>query len=254
MIINNLMQRIDVNLACSRSTKLKHIYACKIYTMIKKFPKSLLLALSFAVCSVSGFAQYKEFKLNAKRDTINIIDKKGLKQGKWVNTQPELRGEPGFVEEGLYKNGEKNGYWRRYTAEGDLLAVENYKLGGKDGLQQYFSFVGELVREENWRGYNPDAPYDTVAVYGAGNNEIIEYKIMKALPYSVKQGAWKYYQSGLIYKTEEYERNNLIQPQAPKDIATKEKPKKVEKTAEMLEWERKNKGKKKVLRDGATGM
>ena len=216
--------------------------------------KPFMLCLTLCIITMSGFSQYKEFKLNAKRDTINIIDKKGLKQGKWVINQPELRGEPGFVEEGMYKNGEKNAYWRRYTVEGDLLAVENFRLGGKDGLQQYFSFVGELVREETWRGYNPDAPYDTVAVYGSGNNEIIEYKIVKAFPYSVKQGPWKYYQSGLIYKTEEYERNNLVQPQAPKDVATKEKPKKVEKTAEMLEWERKNKGKKKVLRDGSTGM
>lgn len=222
--------------------------------MYKNHFKSITVFIFLFASSLTGFSQYKEFKLNAKGDTINIVDKKGLKQGKWVINQPELRGEPGFVEEGVYKNGEKNGYWRRYTAEGDLLAVENFKLGGKDGLQQYFSFVGELVREETWRGYNPDAPYDTVAVYGAGNNEIVEYKIVKALPYSVKQGPWKYYQGGLIYKTEEYERNNLIQPQAVKDVATKEKPKKVEKTAEMLEWERKNKGKKRVLRDGATGL
>lgn len=216
--------------------------------------KPLLFLLFLNLSGFAGFTQYKEFKLNAKGDTINIIDKKGQKQGKWVISQPELRGEPGFVEEGLYKNGEKNGYWRRYTVEGDLLAVENFRLGGKDGIQQYYNFVGELVREETWRGYNPDAPYDTVAVYGAGNNEIVEYKIVKALPYSVKQGPWRYYQGGLIYKTEEYERNNLVQPQAPKDVAAKEKPKKVEKTAEMLEWEKKNKGKKKVLRDGATGM
>src|SRR6476661_11188529 len=144
---------------------------------------ALLLFLSSA-----GFCQYKEFKLNAKGDTINIIDKKGQKQGKWVVRVDELRGEPGYEEEGMYRNNEKDGYWRRYSLDGDLLAVEQYKLGGKDGLQQYYSFVGELVREESWRGYNPDAPYDTIPVYGTGSNEIVEYKIVKALPYSVKQG------------------------------------------------------------------
>jgi hypothetical protein len=114
-----------------------------------------------------------------------------------------------------------------------------------------------MVREESWRGYNPDAPYDTVAIYGTGSNEIVEYKIVKAVPYSVKNGPWRYYQGGMIYKTEEWERNNIVQPKQASDEAsstTKDKPKKVEKTAEMMDWERKNKGKKKVLRDGATGM
>ncbi len=204
--------------------------------------------------SMQGFAQYTSYKLNAKGDTINIVDKKGIKQGRWVTHVDELRGEPGYEEEGMFKNGEKNGYWRRYSLEGDLLSVENYRLGGKDGIQQYYSFLGELVREESWRGYNPDAPYDTVAVYGTGSNEIIEYKIVKAVPYAVKNGTWKYYQGGMIIKTEEWERNNLVVKAADPNLAIKPKPKKVEKTAEMLEWESKNKGKKKVLRDGATGM
>lgn len=213
----------------------------------------------FLVCflwSANSFAQYKEFKLNTKGDTINVINKKGQKSGKWVIHMDELRGEPGYEEEGMYKNGEKNGYWRRYSLEGDLLAVESYRLGGKDGVQQYYSFVGDLVREETWRGYNPDAPFDTVAVYGTGSNEIIEYKIVKAVPYSVKNGPWRYYQNGMVIKTEEWERNNLVIPNESLNAVStaKAKPKKVEKTAEMLEWERKNKGKKKVLRDGATGM
>ena len=218
--------------------------------------KTLLLVVMISVTSIVSFAQYKEYKLNAKRDTINVIDKKGQKKGKWVIHMDELRGEPGYEEEGIYKNGEKDGFFRRYTLEGDLLSVENYKLGGKDGLQQYYNFVGELIREETWRGFNPDAPFDTVAVYGTGSNEILEYKIVKAMPYSVKNGPWRYFQNGMVVKTEEWDRNNVVAPNASSDAATavKAKPKKAEKTAEMLEWEKKNKGKKKVLRDGATGM
>lgn len=215
--------------------------------------RTMLLAM-LMVISAKSFAQYKDYKLNTRGDTINIIDKKGLKQGKWVIHMEELRGEPGYEEEGMFKDNEKDGYWRRYTLDGDLLAVEHYKLGGKDGLQQYYSFVGELVREETWKGYNPDAPYDTVAVYGTGSNEILEYRIVKAAPYSVKNGPWRYYQGGMIIKTEEWERNNLASPVADPGLTLKPKPKNVEKTAEMLEWERKNKGKKKVLRDGSTGM
>ncbi len=221
---------------------------------------SLTLLILILLFGNRSFAQHKAFNLNARRDTVNIVDKKGIKQGKWVIRHDELRGEPGFEEEGMFKDGEKNGYWRKYTLEGDLLAVENFRLGGKDGLQQYFSFVGDIIREETWRGYNPDAPYDTVAIYGTGSNEIIDYKIVKALPYSVKNGPWRYYQGGMVVKTEEWERNNLVQPETAKvkddkdKDADKTKPKKVEKTAAMIAWEKKNKGKKKVVRDGSTGL
>ena len=216
-----------------------------------------MLAIIQFVLINSSFAQLKDYKLNAKGDTINVINQKGEKQGKWVVHTDEIRGEPGYEEEGMYRKGVKDGFWRRYSLQGDLIAVEHYILGGKDGLQQYFSYLGDLVREENWKGYNPDSPYDTIAVYGTGSGEIIDYKIVKAEPYSVKDGEWKYYEpgSGRIIKTEQWVRNNLVEPNAPKPAAiASDKPKKVEKTAQMTEWEKKNKGKKKALRDGKTGM
>ncbi len=87
----------------------------------------------------------------------------------------------------------RDGLWRKYTLQSDLIAIENYKYGGKDGLCQYFTPMGDLMREENWRAYNPDQPYDTIPVYGQGNNEILSYKIVKAEQYSVKNGDWTYY-------------------------------------------------------------
>ncbi|MBK6635504.1 MAG: hypothetical protein IPG38_15490 [Chitinophagaceae bacterium] len=128
-------------------------------------------------------------------------------------------------------------------------------MGGKDGIQQYYTYLGDLIREESWRGYNPDAPYDTIAVYGEGNNEIIDYKIEKAEQYSVRHGDWKYFDAGTgrLVKVETYERGHLQTPGAPKTVAAPaEKKKEIEKTPEMLDWEKKNKGKKKVLRDGRT--
>ena len=202
-----------------------------------------------------GFSQYKSYKLNANGDTINATRMDGTKDGKWVIRIDEIRGEPGYEEEGVYKKGEKDGYWRRYNLSGDLIAVENFKLGGKDGLQQYYTYLGDLEREEWWKGYNPDAPYDTIAIYGTGSGEIVDYKIVKAEPYSVKDGEWKYYEpgSGRLIRKEKWERNNLVKPDAPKAVVS-DKPKKVDKTAEMLEWERKNRGKKGVVRDGRTGL
>jgi hypothetical protein len=216
----------------------------------------LLFIHSFTV------AQNKSFQISAKGDTINRVDKKGLKQGKWVKRVEELRGEPGYEEEGMYKNDLKEGVWRRYTLMGDPIGFESYLHNGKDGPQQYYTPLGELVREESWRGYNPDAPYDTIAVYGTGSNEIIDYKIVKAEQYSVKHGVWKYYEpvTGRLLKSEEWDRNRIVEPNAPKPQTNAGSAilagvkKVVKKTPEMLEWEKKNKGKKRVVRDGQTGL
>ena len=223
-----------------------------------KLPQFFLVAIVCLIFSGRASAQYKEFKISAKGDTINAVTQKGLKHGKWVIRVPELRGESGYDEEGIYKNGVKEGVWRRYSLEGDIIGVENYKRGGKHGLQQYYTPVGELVLEENWRGYDPDVPYDTIAVYGTESNEVIEFKIVKAEQYSVKQGEWRYYDpaTGRLIKTEQWERNNLVNPNTPKPVVASAgtEKKKVEKTPEMLEWEKKNRGKKGAIRDGRTGL
>ena len=223
--------------------------------------KILLFTIFTFTTMLNLQAQYKSFKISANRDTLNRIDKKNLKQGKFVLRTEELRGEPGFEEEGIYKNNSKEGIWRRYNLLGDPIGFETYLHGGKDGFQQYYSPLGELLREENWRGYNPDAPYDTIAIYGTGSNEILDYKIVKAEQYSVKQGKWRYFEpvTGRLLKTEEWERNNLVLPGAPtKEAVTgnslKAAKKEVAKTAEMLLWEKKNKGKKNVIRNGQTGL
>lgn len=195
----------------------------------------------------------QQIVISENGDTLNRV-KNGKKIGKWVNDIPELRGEPGYVEEGVYVNGEKDGVWRKYSAVGDLIGLEYYILGGKAGVQKYYDYLGRLERVENWRAYNPDAPYDTIPIYGSGNGEIVSFKIVKSQPYSVKDGKWKYYnpETGAIIRTENWDRNVLIVPDEPQRASAKEKPKKVEKTPEMLEWERKNRGKKGALRDGQT--
>jgi antitoxin component YwqK of YwqJK toxin-antitoxin module len=201
--------------------------------------------------------QYNEYKIGPNGDTINAINKEGQRVGKWVEEVAATRGEPGYTEEGFYKKGQKDSIWRRYTKEGDLLAFERYMNGGKAGLQQYFTFLGELEHEESWKGYDPDHPYDTIPVYGTGSGEIIDFKVVKAEPYSVKEGEWRYYdpETGRLLKKEQWSNNNLYDPNAPKKVTAAtpyKKPEKVEKTAEMLEWERKNRGKKFV--DGRTGL
>lgn len=205
---------------------------------------------------MNGMAQYKTFKLTANGDTLNAIDNNDKKQGKWVNHVEPLRGEPGYEEEGIYIDDNKEGIWRKYSLQGDIIAVEVYKLGGKDGIQQYYTYLGDLIREESWRGYDPEYPYDTIPIYGEGNNEIIEFKVVKAEQYSVRHGEWRYFDAGTgrLMKIEKYNRGHLVKPEDDNKTAAapETKKKEVEKTPEMIEWEKKNKGKKKVVRDGRT--
>ncbi len=224
--------------------------------LLKLKDLSLIIAIQFLFL-MNGMAQYKSYKISIKKDTINIVDKNGLKQGKWLIHVDELRGEPGYEMEGVFKDDKKEGIWRQYNLASDIISVENYLHGGKDGIQQYYTYLGDLHRQESWRGYNPDAPYDTVAVYGTGSNEIVSYKIVKAEQYSVKHGEWKYFdpQTGRVIKIEKYERGFLegsSAGQTKASVTDKNKTKKPDKTPEMLEWEKKNKGKKRVVRDGRT--
>ena len=217
-----------------------------------KVQKLLLICILVQLCHPTN-AQYKTYIISIHGDTLNGIDNKGFKQGKWVVHVNPLRGEPGYEEEGIFVNNKKEGVWRKYTLTGDLLAVEKYAYGGKDGLSQYFTPFGELVREENWRGYNPNIPYDTIAVYGTGSNEIISYKIVKAEQYSVKDGSWTYFDpaTGRIMKIEKYDRGRLIEAPKPEDVTTDQpKPKTV--PPEVLEYQKKNSGKKVKVRDGST--
>ena len=222
-----------------------------------------LFTMAVIVCfDLTAAAQYKAFKLSPKGDTLNAVDKKDLKQGKWVVTVTELRGEPGYEEEGYYKDDKKTGPWRKYNSTGDILAIENYKGGGKEGVQEYFSFLGDLLRHEEWKGYNPDAPFDTIAVYGQGNNEVASYKIVKAQQYSVPHGEWKYYAPGEKFiKMETYDHGRLLKNPDDKTtgVATKtaeEKPEEKVKTKEILEYEKKySKKKRKAMeRDGKTAL
>ena len=73
-----------------------------------KIRQLLILFIALFLIGKDGMAQYKSYKLNADGDTLNAIDNSGLKQGKWVNHIDELRGEPGYEEEGIYKKDKKD--------------------------------------------------------------------------------------------------------------------------------------------------
>jgi hypothetical protein len=219
--------------------------------------------------SINAQGQLKSYIIGQRGDTLNRVNAKGQKQGPWVIHVDPLRGEPGYEEEGYFKNDKKEGRWLRYSLQGDKLAVENYKWGQKDGRSEYYNNAEDLMRVESWLAANPDSPYDTIPVTDVNDpTKIIRYEIIKIEEPSVKHGTWRYYDpaTGRIEKTEQYVINRLktkadveeelaiIDPANPNATAKKavEKPK--VKPKEVLEFEKKNAGKKKVrTRDGNTG-
>lgn len=219
----------------------------------------LLFLISFA-----ANAQWKSYRLTNSGDTINCIDNKDLRQGKWAIKVEGLRGEPGYDEEGIYKDGKKEGIWRVYTTMGDLAALESYRWGNKNGKSQYYNIAG-IVREESWKAVNPENPFDTVEVFDPIDPYKVERKVVKIEGTTVKHGTWKYYESGsgTLIKTENYFLDKVVDPGKayaadgsviPSDSTdvkiTKASPKIVPK--EVTDFEKKI-GKKKVkVIDGRT--
>jgi antitoxin component YwqK of YwqJK toxin-antitoxin module len=216
------------------------------------------ILIAFWVISSSAQAQWKDYKIGVKGDTLNIVDKKDQKQGKWINHFDEVRGEPGYEEEGIYKNNRKEGPWRLYNLNGDLTGLEYYKWGNKDGICQYFNGAGELIREESWKALNPDKQYDTLQIEDIDHLDQYRTVIVKNEGAAIKNGTWKYYNptTGMIFKQETYTIGKLETPKASKSdsTSTSATAKTMAKPKEVQDYEKKNAGKKKIrVRDGATG-
>ncbi len=226
----------------------------------------------FLFISISGFGQWKSYIISVRGDTLNRVDMNGKKQGPWVIHQDELRGEPGFDEQGYFVDGKKDGLWQRFSLMGDKISEENYRWGNKDGKCSYYNMTGGLIREESWKAVNPDDPYDTVDVYDLHDPlKVVDRKVVKLEGFSLKHGTWTYYdpEAGTIIKTEKYwldkpanaAGNGAANDDDLKLIGINDKSKTdttaskaVAKPKEVLDYEKKNSGKKKIkVRDGRTG-
>jgi hypothetical protein len=227
------------------------------------------ILLLFLIISTNGYSQCKTFIIGIKGDTLNCTDRKDKKQGRWIIEMPELRGEKGYEEQGVFLNDKKEGTWQRFTPDGDLLAIENYRWGNKNGKSVYFTPFGQRIREESWKAVNPDNPYDTVDVFDLKDpSKVVERAVVKLDGFTLRHGIWKFYdtESGTLEKTEQYHLDKLRTANddlAPIDIgnnniatvksdtATK---KTIAKPKAVLDYEKKNAGKKNIkVRDGRTG-
>jgi hypothetical protein len=209
--------------------------------------------------SLQCYGQLSDYKIGVKGDTLNKVDKAGKKQGAWVIRYNEVRGEPGYEEEGQYKNDKKEGTWRKYTLQGDLFALENYRWGFKDGSCKYFDISGNLVKEEGWMALDPEKEYDTIDVENVDVPNTFTRVVIKNEGASLKHGNWRYYDaSGFVTKTEFWHIGKREDTGAnesndsSKKTAENTDTKKIAKPKEVLDFEKKNSGRKKIkVRDGS---
>lgn len=228
-----------------------------------------VIILFFLLISINGYSQWKSYKLGVRGDTLNRVDMKGYKQGPWVIQVPDLRGERGYEEEGYFVDDLKEGTWKKFSLQGIKIAEENYHWGKLHGNQKYFTYNGGLMREESWRAMDPAVAFDTVAVYDLKDpSKITGEVVVKNDGHALKHGKWIYYDpvEGIVTGTENYvmgkirtEDDEMIGDDdiKPLSIVNKSKPdtaSKATKPQVVLDYEKKNSGKKKVkTRDGQTG-
>ena len=216
-----------------------------------------ILILLPLIISLSATAQWKSFIMSPRGDTLNRVDQKGLKQGPWVLHQDELRGEQGYDEQGYFVDDKKDGVWVRFSLTGDKIAAETYRWGVQDGKSQYWTRTGGLLREEAWRAVDPSRTMDTVPVFDVLDpTKVVDQVVVKLENTTYKHGTWKYYDpmEGTIIKTEEYFLDKLKTPEGGEDLKPIDPASKtVAKPKAVLDYEKKNSGKKKIkTRDGNT--
>jgi len=235
---------------------------------MKKTEYSMRVIFSaFLFICLSGYGQLKSYIISVKGDTLNKVDMKGRKQGPWTVHFDELRGERGYEEEGYYVDDLKEGTWKKYSLEGVKIAQENYQWGLLSGKSSYYTYNGGLLREENWRAMDPAVAFDTVDVFDVNDpSKVVDRVRVKNEGHAVKHGAWTYYEpvEGTIEKTEYYwldkvavkpgdEDLTLLDASTGKSDSTGKKA--ITKPQVILDYEKKNAGKKKVrTRDGSTGQ
>ena len=131
--------------------------------------------------------------------------------------------------------------------------------------------MGDLLREESWKAVNPNDPYDTVAVYDVNDpSKIVGTQIVKLEGFTLKHGTWRYYDPnfGTVVKTEKWfldkpatgdnKNDDDLKPIDISDNSTQKTDTTGKKTSAkpqaVLDYEKKNSGKKKIkVRDGRTG-
>ncbi len=151
--------------------------------------RSILCFLIIFVISFSANSQ--KFEIDKfKKDTINKLDKKGLKQGLWrkyyTNNNPKY--------EGVFKDDYRVGQFKFYYENGKLQAISVFSEKGlKAKTAQYYE-NGKLLSVGNYYNQKKDSTWKLYSNSGV----VVAEETYKN---DIKTGTWKtYYLSGKLYE------------------------------------------------------
>lgn len=108
----------------------------------------------FLLVSFISSAQSQTYEVVGK-DTLNLIDVAGKKQGKWIVRgkhkpgtcyQPEQK-----VEEGKYADNRKTGMWIEYYCNSNMKNKLTFVNGRPDGYAIMYHENGKISEEGNWK-------------------------------------------------------------------------------------------------------
>jgi antitoxin component YwqK of YwqJK toxin-antitoxin module len=115
--------------------------------------RNFYLIIIFVVARY-GYAQSQSYELNGK-DTINVIDVAGKKQGPWIvwgKTKPNTCYEPtSKVEEGKYEENKKTGIWKEFYCNGNMKNKITFQNGRPDGYAIMYHDNGKISEEGIWK-------------------------------------------------------------------------------------------------------
>ncbi|MFZ4753741.1 MAG: hypothetical protein ACOYLG_10390 [Chitinophagaceae bacterium] len=154
--------------------------------------------------------QIVSYEVLENGDTINRMDNKKQKQGKWLITTEGRYGEEGFHELGEFKNNIRQGKWGKYDLDGHIQAEEHYKNGLLEGEARYYS-NGYLYCVGNYLALSAKYEYDSIMVEDPKTDEW-RMVVLRADRGSVRHGFWTYYQapSMKVTKVLEYQADEII--------------------------------------------
>lgn len=143
-------------------------------------------------------------------DTINRLDDRGRKQGKWLIVQDARYGENGMMELGSFADNVKTGKWHTYSLSGVIQSEEFFRQGNKDSEARYYE-DGLLVCIGHFLALKSKSEYDTIQVEDPLTNAFKPVVIKSDMGY-VRHGFWTYYEQGgrKITKVLEYQADDVI--------------------------------------------
>jgi len=122
----------------------------------------------------------------------DLVKREGIYYEKFIDVP--FTGEVTGVEQGSFKNGEREGAWVGYWSDGQLFFKGSYKNGKEDGARVEYWSNGQLAVKGNykngkeegaWVGYHKNGRLEYKGIYKNGSIE----------------GPWVWYESdGSVFK------------------------------------------------------